>query len=99
MDGKSPSVAHDPFSDSARQSIRSDPYYSWDSANAQPRAKRRFESYRLTTEYGMLWEHDNRLKRTRVGNYIIWGFIALGLLVSAYINFLAEKNVPKHQVQ
>ena len=99
MDGKSPSVAHDPFSDSARQSIRSDPYYSWDSANAQPRAKRRFESYRLTTEYGMLWEHDHRLKRTRVGNYIIWGFIALGLLVRAYINFLAATNVPKYQVQ
>lgn len=96
--GKYPAEAHNPFSDSAAQSVRSDSYRSQLSNNARPSPKRRFESYRLRGEYEKPWEHDKRLKRTRIGNYIIWGFIALGLVVSAYINFQAVKKAPGRQV-
>lgn len=60
--------------------------------------KRRFKSYLLTGEYERPWVNDKRLKRIRVNNYIIWGFIVAGLAVSGYINYHATIQVPKHSV-
>lgn len=60
--------------------------------------KRRFKSYLLTGEYERPWVNDKRMKRIRVNNYIIWGFVVAGLAVSGYIDYLATTKVAKHDV-
>lgn len=87
-----------PFGDSAAPSVRADSYYSQRSDANRPAPKRRFESYRLRGDYEKPWATDKRLRRTRCGNYIIWGFIAAGLALSAFINFNTARKVPKHPV-
>lgn len=89
----------DPFGDSAAPSMCADSYYSQRSEANRPAPKRRFESYRLRGEYEKPWATDKRLRRTRCGNYIIWGFIAAGLALSAFINFRATQKVPKNPVR
>lgn len=88
-----------PFSDSAGSSVRTHSYYSdrsIPSVSRQP--KRRLESYRLRGDYERPWADDNRQKSARYGNYIIYGFIALGFILSALVNFLNWNKVPIHQV-
>lgn len=101
-----------PFSDSVAPSmapsIRSGTGYSTqdsinefpfrDSTHVRVPIKRRFKSYLLTGEYERPWVNDKRLKRIRVNNYIIWGFLVAGLAVSGYINYHATAQVPKHSV-
>jgi hypothetical protein len=104
--------ARDPFSDSAAPSVVAsvgssaahaaqgsiDELPVRDSTYSRVPVKRRFNSYLLTGEYERPWVNDKRLKRIRVNNYIIWGFIVAGLAVSGYINYHATTQVPKHSV-
>ena len=104
--------ARNPFSDSAAPSVvasvRSSAAPSAqasiaelpfpDSTYARAPVKRRFKSYLLTGEYERPWVNDKRLKRVRVNNYIIWGFLVAGLVVSGYINYHATAQVSKHSV-
>ncbi|KAH4291897.1 hypothetical protein HBI81_173480 [Parastagonospora nodorum] len=55
----------------------------------QPRV---FKSYRLQGDYVQPWADDKRMNRTKIGNYIVWGFIALGLVASGYIIYLGTKE-------
>jgi hypothetical protein len=101
-----------PFSDSAAPSVATSvgsgaAHSAEDSINELPlrhssytRApvKRRFKSYLLTGEYERPWVNDKRLKKTRVNNYIIWGFLVAGLAVSGYIDYHVTTRVPKHSV-
>lgn len=86
----------DPFSSSVATSVRTASYHSQPS-DRQPGRRQQFKSYRLNGEYERPWLGDSRLKRSRVGSYIIWGFIGLGLALSAYINFTVTQKVSKHQ--
>uniref|UniRef100_A0A093Y6A9 Beta-1,3-glucan-binding protein n=1 Tax=Talaromyces marneffei PM1 TaxID=1077442 RepID=A0A093Y6A9_TALMA len=102
----------DPFSDSAAPSVVAsvgssaahaaqgsiDGLPIRDSTYTRAPVKRRFKSYLLTGEYERPWVNDKRLKRIRVNNYIIWGFIVAGLAVSGYINYNATTQVHKHSV-
>lgn len=104
--------ARNPFSDSAAPSVVAsvgssaahaaqgsiDELPIRDSTYSRAPVKRRFKSYLLTGEYERPWVNDKRLKRIRVNNYIIWGFIIAGLAVSGYINYHATTQVPKHSV-
>lgn len=83
----------DPFSTSSAPSIQSavSPY----SATGN---KRPFKSHLLDGEYERPWIKDKRLQRTRVGNYIIWGFVVLALALSAYYNYAETRKVPKYEV-
>lgn len=69
------------------------------SVAARAPAKRKFVSYRLRGEYEKPWVNDKRLKRTRMGNLIIYGFIVGALLLSAWINYNATEQVGKHEVR
>lgn len=97
--GGSTPETQNPFSDSAAPSSRAISYRSQSdvlSGVRQP-ARRQFKTYKLNGEYERPWLGDKRLKRTRVGNYIIWGCIAAGIVVSAYLNYAATKKVSKHE--
>ncbi|KAA8646656.1 uncharacterized protein ATNIH1004_005331 [Aspergillus tanneri] len=65
------------------------------SSGLRPLARRRLQSYRLKGEYEQPWKDDPRLYRTRCGNYIIWGCIAVGIVLSGYINYSVTRKVPK----
>ncbi|OXV11865.1 hypothetical protein Egran_00374 [Elaphomyces granulatus] len=66
------------------------------SVAARAPAKRKFMSYRLRGEYEKPWVNDKRLKRSRMGNLIIYGFIVGALLLSAWINYNTTKQVGRH---
>lgn len=87
-----------PFTDSAVASIRTDSSRSEHSTFFRQPPKHRFESYHLKGPYERPWADGSRQKRSRLGNYIIWGFVALGFILSAVINFFSWQKVPQHQV-
>lgn len=92
---------HNPFTDSAAASLRAASYYSHPSdvpSGTRQAARRQFKSYRLNGEYERPWLGDRRLQKTRVGNYIIWGFVVLGLGLSGYINFSVTQKVSRNEV-
>ncbi|KAH8697859.1 putative gram-negative bacteria binding protein [Talaromyces proteolyticus] len=91
-----PSVVPSSASSAHQVSIQDSVVYSRDSTYARAPLKRRFKSYLLTGEYERPWLDDKRLKRTRMNNYIIYGFLVAGLAVSGYINYHATAEVPKH---
>ena len=82
-----------PFSDSAAASIR-----SIHTPNSYAANKRPIRTYLLNGEYERPWIKDKRLYRTRIGNYIIWGFLAIALALSAYYNYAETLKVHKYQV-
>lgn len=99
------SSQHNPFTDSAAQSVRTGrtgSYYTqrsgYISGESNRPSKRPFITYRLQGEYPRPWLKDKRLNRTRLGNYIIWGFVVIGLGLSGYINYSAYSKVPKTPV-
>ncbi|KAH9863832.1 hypothetical protein J1614_009764 [Plenodomus biglobosus] len=57
---------------------------------------RQFKSYRLRGDYVQSWAGDPRMKRTKVGNWIVLGFITIGLLLSGYIVYTgaADAKLP-----
>ncbi|KAF2820257.1 concanavalin A-like lectin/glucanase [Ophiobolus disseminans] len=59
----------------------------------QPRA---FKSYRLKGDYVQPWADDKRMNRTRLGNWIVLGFIGIGFCASAYIMYTGaqEATIP-----
>jgi hypothetical protein len=91
-----------PFLDSAVPSTRASSDRSRPSeipsGGARTPAKRRFRTYRLKGEYEKPWLNDKRLKKTRCGNYIIWGFIVVALMVSGYINYNSTTQVSRYDV-
>lgn len=98
-------LKRNPFTDSATPSIRTNrtgPHQNEISevvsAASNPVGKRPFITYRLQGEYPRPWLEDKRYNRTRVGNWIIWAFVVIGLGVSAYINYTAYAKVPKSSV-
>ncbi|KAF3769509.1 family 16 glycoside hydrolase [Cryphonectria parasitica EP155] len=52
------------------------------------RSRKRFVSYRLRGEYEKPWLADPKFKRTKVNNYIIWAFIALGIAAAGAVAYL-----------
>lgn len=85
-------------SNSAAASLRTESCISQSIVSAQQSKKYRFQSYLLDSEYERPWINDPRLNRTRLGNYIIWGFVAVSLVLSAYYNYAETKLVPKYEV-
>ncbi|KAK1908238.1 hypothetical protein P3342_013558 [Pyrenophora teres f. teres] len=59
----------------------------------QPRP---FKSYRLRGEREQPWVTDPRMKKTKVGNWITFGFIMIGVVVSGYIMYtgVQEAQIP-----
>lgn len=64
------------------------------SSHATPRAssvddgfRHRFKSYRLRGEYEKPWLVDPAMKKTRWNNYIVWAWLALGVIGSGVICF------------
>lgn len=98
MEKEEPGPSRNPFSDSANISIRTNSDIPQAPDLGSRLRTRKFESYRLTGEYETPWTSDKRLKRTRVGNYIIWTCIVVGLGISAYLNYAASQRVPQHPV-
>ena len=47
--------------------------------------RHRFRSYRLVGKYEQPWLEDPRMRKTRHNSWIVYGGIALGLAISAYI--------------
>jgi hypothetical protein len=102
--------ARNPFDDSEKPSLASslagDPDVQISSAILEGsyvpsqvgRGKYKFKSYRLNGNYEQPWRDDPRMKRTRINNWIVRGFMLIGVLVSAYICFSATKTVGKHPV-
>ncbi|KAK2740536.1 hypothetical protein FQN57_006039 [Myotisia sp. PD_48] len=86
-----------PFSDSNTPSLRAISYASDTPSAIRAPPRRQFKSYRLNGEYERTWLDDKRLKKTRVGKYIIWGFVVAGLALSAYINFNVTQKVKRHE--
>ncbi|KAF2814133.1 glycosyl hydrolase [Mytilinidion resinicola] len=95
-----PSLSSTQARNSARNSLviqRSDDSARFIASNENSisEEKHRFRSYKLVGEYQQPWILDKRLHRTRINNYIVWGFIALGFLLSAWICFSTIKKIPK----
>jgi hypothetical protein len=91
-----------PFGDSRRASP--EPSLSenqlWRSQSAGGgRGKHRFVSYRLKGKYEQPWADDPRMKRTRYNNWIIWSFMFVGLILSAFICFTGYRKVAKNEVR
>lgn len=93
---------HNPFSNSAAASIiRPSSYYSQRSdipSGARQPARRQFKTYKLNGDYERPWLGDKRLKKSRVGNYIIWGFVVVGFALAAFVNFTVTQKVAQHEV-
>ncbi|KAB5525521.1 concanavalin A-like lectin/glucanase domain-containing protein [Coniochaeta sp. 2T2.1] len=53
--------------------------------------KRLFVSYRLNGAYEKPWVSDPKIKSVRRGNYIVYGFLAIGFACAAAIAFLITK--------
>ncbi|KAL1955709.1 hypothetical protein VTO42DRAFT_8181 [Malbranchea cinnamomea] len=99
---KAPSEIHNPFSDSAAQSVQPASYsspqqYATPSEEVSQPVRRKFVSYRLHGSYERPWLSDKKLKRTRVGNYIIWAFVVLGLGLSGLVNYMILRKVSKRE--
>lgn len=52
------------------------------------RSRKRFISYKLRGQYEKPWLQDPKFKRTKVNNYIIYGFIALGVAAAGAVAYL-----------
>lgn len=52
------------------------------------KSRKRFVSYRLRGEYEKPWLDDPKFKRTKANNYIIYGFMALGVAVAGAVAYL-----------
>lgn len=64
-----------------------DPNSGRNSAADAMRSRKRFVSYRLRGEYEKPWLQDPKFKRTKVNNYVIYGFIALGVAAAAAVAY------------
>lgn len=53
-----------------------------------PRTRKRFVSYRLRGDMEKPWLKDPKFKRTKFNNWIIWGFVALGVAIAGLVAFL-----------
>lgn len=53
-----------------------------------PRSRKRFISYRLRGEYEKPWLQDPKFKRTKFNNYIVYGFMALGVAAAGAVAYL-----------
>lgn len=97
-----PVEQRNPFSDSAAQSLRADSYgsqtYNTPPEGARQPIRRQFKSYRLNGKHERPWLDDKRLRRTKVGNYIIWGFVVVGLGLGAFVNYTVIDKVNMRDV-
>jgi hypothetical protein len=100
--------ARNPFGDSAAQSekssIRGNPIaISTDSSPRQAnflnekRPKHRFRSYRLVGKYEQPWLEDPRMRKTKQNSWIVYGGVAIGALLSAYICLSKIQAVTNHE--
>lgn len=65
-----------------------DPGSGRNSAADAMRSRKRFVSYRLRGEYEKPWLQDPKFKRTKINNYVIWGFVALGVAAAGAVAYL-----------
>lgn len=93
MNDERPSLVRNPFSDSFDKSTQ-----SAHSTNSHTETKRPLITYLLDGEYEKPWINDRRVRRSRIGNYIIWGFVSLALVLSAYYIYAETLKVHKYQV-
>ncbi|RYN30502.1 hypothetical protein AA0112_g6665 [Alternaria arborescens] len=74
------------------------PVYGSQFGNASEIRKqpRPFKSYRLRGEREQPWVDDPRMKKTKVGNWITFGFVFIGFAVSGYIMYtgVQEAQIP-----
>lgn len=54
------------------------------------------KSYRLVGKYEQPWLDDKRMSRSRYNTFIVYGFMILGLAISAYICWAKARTVVKH---
>lgn len=52
------------------------------------KSRKRFISHRLRGEYEKPWLQDPKFKRTKVNNYIIYGFMVLGVAAAGAVAYL-----------
>ena len=97
-----------PFSDSASQSTRPSTRHTDDarstvsspqqaSFNNEKKPRHKFRSYRLVGKYEQPWLDDPRMRKTRQNSWIVYGGVALGVLLSAYICLTKIKSVTNHE--
>lgn len=60
--------------------------------------KRPLRTYLLDGEYEKPWVKDKRFHRLHRGNYIIWGFVGVALVLSVCYNYVATLGVQQHEV-
>jgi hypothetical protein len=50
----------------------------------------------MQCRYATPWVDDKRLKKTKIGNWIVLGFMAAGLVISGYIMYtgVQEATIP-----
>jgi hypothetical protein len=60
--------------------------------------RHKFKSYRLKDQYSQPWINHPRLTRTKLNNHIVTFFIAVGVVLSAVVCFLASLAVEKRPV-
>lgn len=59
------------------------------------KTRKRFVSHRLRGEYEKPWLQDPKFKRTKVNNYIIYSFMALGVAIAgAVVYFEIRGSLP-----
>jgi hypothetical protein len=66
------------------------------SSGSSARPRRRFHTYQLKGEYAQPWRDDPRLKKTRINNWIVRGFIIAGVALSGFICYTATWKVGNH---
>ncbi|KAF2432592.1 glycosyl hydrolase [Tothia fuscella] len=59
--------------------------------------KHRFKSYRLRGEYEKSWVKDPKMRKGRIGNWVLRVFVIIGFALCAYINYYAYAGVAKHE--
>jgi len=52
----------------------------------------------LYHRYVQPWRDDPRMKKTRVGNWIVFGFIMIGLCASGYIMYTGVSEAKEPEV-
>lgn len=56
------------------------------------RARKRFISYRLRGDFEKPWLKDPKFKKTKVNNWIIYGFVLLGTALAGLVAWLQIKG-------
>lgn len=73
-------------------------YYDEKNSGAGGRPRRRFQSYKLKGDYDQPWRDDPRMKKTRINNWIVRGFIFVGIALSGFVCYTATWKIANNPV-